>query len=503
MGEQQAYQALTSLLGDRTYRLNNLYAIKNEHGEKTQFQMNWAQADFYSNIWYFNVILKARQLGFTTFILLYFLDACLFNRDHAAGVIAHTREDAEDLFKNKVKFAYDNLPDWLRAELPATQDSARKLEFANGSSITVGTSLRSGTYQKLLVSEYGKISARYPEKAKEIKTGALNTVHAGQQIFVESTAEGQHGEFFDLTEIARKLEDAGKVLTPLDPKFHFYPWYRHPGYVLESENISVDLETQDYFAKLAARGVSLKPSQKAWYVKKAAIQQELMRREFPSFPEEAFESSLEGAFYTKEMALVRRNKQICYVPWEPSQPVYTFWDIGLNDHMAIWFFQHIGNQYRFIRYFEATNEGWGFYANYLKSLGYSYEAHYWPHDGNKRILGAEVVTSKQSAQALGIAPIKIVERTNDVIADVRNFCKPALIRSWFDEQNCAVGIRHLDSYRKEWDERLGTWKEKPRHDDSSDCADAFRTFAMGYTGRRNEFHKFSDEFADMEYDYFK
>ena len=80
-------------IGNQYWRLNNLYKILDADGNKITLRMNGAQKDFYSNLWYYNVILKARQLGFTTFIMIYFLDSCLFNSNHGAGVIAHTRED--------------------------------------------------------------------------------------------------------------------------------------------------------------------------------------------------------------------------------------------------------------------------------------------------------------------------------------------------------------------------------------------------------------------------
>lgn len=498
--KSQKADYLKKRLKSQVWRLNHLYYIKDDTGKKILFKLNWAQKHLYNNMWYFNVILKARQLGFTTFTLIYFLDSCLFKANHSAGVIAHTREDAEDLFKNKVKFAYDNLPEWVQHVAPATQDSARKLEFHNGSSITVGTSLRSGTYQKLLVSEYGKIAARYPDKAKEIKTGALNTVHVGQQIFIESTAEGNQGEFFEVCERARKLKETGKDLTRMDPRFHFYPWYKHPGYVLndeECQNTSINTQMDEYFEAL---GVPLTPGQKAFYVKKEEQQGEEMKREFPSTPAESFEQSMEGAFYTKQMTLVRKNNQICHVPHEPSKPVYTFWDIGLNDDTCIWFFQQTGLEYRFIDYHEANGEGWDYYANVLQSKGYVYTEHVWPHDGNHRIIGKNIQTSKEMGQEVGIRPIRIVPRTTSVIDDIRNYCKPVLPRCFFDEARCSVGIKHLDNYRKAWDDRNGQWKDKPLHDEASHCADAFRTFAVGYRDRQEEFKAYDNRTYLVESD---
>jgi len=303
MARPSEIRRLGEMMQSQSWRLCNLYYIIDKRGSRIKFVPNFAQADLYNNRHNFNVILKARQLGMSTFLMILALDECLFRDNYSAGVIAHTREDSENLFKNKVKFAYDNLPDFIKEEKRATSDSARKLEFSNGSSITVGTSLRGGTFQFLHVSEYGKISARYPEKAVEIKTGALNTIHGNQSIFIESTAEGNSGEFYELCQRALRLEAEGVELTELDPKLHFYPWYKDPSYVMEA-NVSVTDAQNKYFNGL---GVQLSPEQKVWYVKKSEQQGEHMKREFPSTAEEAFEQSMEGAIYQREMQAVREN----------------------------------------------------------------------------------------------------------------------------------------------------------------------------------------------------
>lgn len=158
-------QEVKEKLSDPWWRLTNLYYIKDKHGKKIKFNPNWAQKFLYNNMWFMCVILKARQLGMTTFIQIFMLDRCLFNSNVAAGVIAHNREDAEDFFDKKIKFAYDQLPEAIRNERKATSDSAKMLAFSNGSSIRVGTSLRSGTYQYLHISEFCKICALRPDRA--------------------------------------------------------------------------------------------------------------------------------------------------------------------------------------------------------------------------------------------------------------------------------------------------------------------------------------------------
>jgi hypothetical protein len=101
------------------------------------------------------------------------------------------------------------LPEPFRKVRAAENDSAESLRFNNGSSIRVGVSLRSGTLQRLHVSEYGKLCAKYPDRAEEVKTGAFNTVAVGQNITVESTAEGRAGEFHDMVKKARQTEERG------------------------------------------------------------------------------------------------------------------------------------------------------------------------------------------------------------------------------------------------------------------------------------------------------
>lgn len=481
--------------GDTKWRINNLYKIIDSHGQKIDFKLNQSQEKFFDKLHFFNVILKARQLGFSTFILIYILDSCIFNPNKSAGVIAQGLTEAEDLFKNKVKFAYDNLPKWLRDKVQATVSNARHLEFSNGSSISVGTSLRGGTFQLLHVSEYGKIAARQPEKALEIKTGALNTVHAGQQIFVESTAEGQQGEFYELVERARKLKESGTKLTSLDPKLHFFPWYENPNYILNAD-VSIDREMQEYFNNLP---VKLTTQQKQWYVKKKEQQGEYMKREYPSAPLEAFEQSMEGSIYLSEMSLVRKYGNIKYIPHEPSKPVYTFWDLGKggSDYTSIWFFQHIGNEYRFIDYHESHNNGWGEYAKILSEKPYVYKEHSLPHDATTVIAGRDLTNAKKELEHFGVRPIRVIPRTNSLWSDIKIDCRGVLPRCSFDKTNCSIGIKHLDNYRKEWDDKLGVWKDKPRHDESSHAADAFRTFAVGYRGRSEEFINYNDKVTEF------
>ena len=288
-------QILTAQFADWRWRLNNLYWIVDKAGKRVLFHENAAQIKFLDEMWYLNCVLKSRQRGFSTVIQLIMLDACMFNPDIACGTIAHTREDAEVIFATKAKFPYDNLPEGLRHENPAVQDSARHLSFRNNSSLGVGTSMRSQTLQYLHVSEFGKICARYPEKAKEVKTGAFNTVAPGQMMFVESTAEGDEGDFAELCKESRA--NHGRKLSKLQFRFHFAPWWEDPDCTLPPHSVPVSATTQERLDKLAEQGISLEADQIAWYAAKHAVMRGDMYREYPSTPEEAFEAGEPGDYY--------------------------------------------------------------------------------------------------------------------------------------------------------------------------------------------------------------
>lgn len=483
MTDEEAKREAERRYGNRRYRLNHLYWIKDKAGNRVKFRFNWAQELLYRGLWYFSLVLKARQLGITTFICLYFLDACLFNPDTHAGIIAHNREDAEEFFNNKIKYAYDNLPDEVKADLPALTDTVRQLRFANGSSIRVGTSMRSGTLQFLHVSEFGKVCAKYPDKAQEIVTGALNTVQAGQCVFIESTAEGRHGYFFEYCKAAQDADKLGKKLTELDFKFFFFPWWKHPDYVLDPDGVVITREDRDYFEQLRQQhGIELTSEQKAWYVKKKETQGEEMKREYPSTPDEAFEASIRGAYYAIQMAKIREQKRICRVPIESGVPVNVAWDLGMDDQTCLWFHQRVGPENRLIDYYENNGEGLAHYVKVMQNKGYLYGEQFLPHDVAVRELGSGK-SRQDRLEELGVKNITVVSgdlRIEDGIEAVRNF----LPTCWFDEERCSQGIAALDSYRKEWDDKIGGFRDRPFHDWASHPADALRMLAVGFSQRQ-------------------
>ncbi len=268
------------LLRDRFWRLNNLYFITDKQGKKVRFRMTQEQVDYFQGMHTRNIILKARQLGFTTLVCIVQLDAALFEAAKCA-LIAHTLNDAKRLFREKVKYAYDHLPKEIKAANPARNDAAGELVFSKGGSLYVSTSFRGGTLRYLHVSEFGKICAKFPHKAREIVTGAFEAVAAECFVTIESTAEGRAGYFFDYSQSAEKQQLAGVPLGLLDWKFFFFSWWRNPLYWLDPTGVVIPDRLTKYFDDLNAKhGIVTNPGQRAWYSAKEKTLGDDMKREY-------------------------------------------------------------------------------------------------------------------------------------------------------------------------------------------------------------------------------
>ena len=471
-------------LADPHWRIENLYSLITDDGVEMKFTPNDEQREFYSNLWFRNLVLKARQLGFTTLIDIIALDQTLFNENFTAVIICDSIPNAEKIFRNKVRRVYDKLPELVKQLCPIKRETTSELIFANGSSISVTTSARSGTVNFLHVSEMGKLARKYPEKAREIVTGSFEAVPLNGIIIVESTAEGNSGWFHDSCMAAHKAQLANQHETELDWRLHFYPWWKKGAYSLDPHGVTITDGDVRYFSMVEEKtGTKLSPEQRAWWVKKRQTLTDDMKREYPATVEEAFEQSIDGMIYGKEFLALRALGRIGRVPFRKGIVVNTFWDLGVNDINAIWMHQRFGATNRFVRYFWASNEGMGYYWTLLQRWAEEHQAvwgkHYLPHDGDARIQGYEVMTRKEILEEAGARNVEIVKRIPDIRTGIE-LVKRALPDCEFDEDGCADGLKALESYSREWDDKRQTWASHPRHDWASNGADAFRQFAQAF-----------------------
>lgn len=191
----------------------------------------------------------------------------------------------------------------------------------------------------------------------------------------------------------------------------------------------------------------------------------------------SFEAAIQGAYYAQEMKTAKTENRITSVPYDPATSVITSFDLGIGDSTAIWFAQFVGQEIHLIDYYENSGVGLDHYAKILHEKGYHYEAHILPHDVRVKELGTGK-SRLETLDSLGIYNIEIAPRLS--IDDGIQATRSLLNRCWFDQEKCERGIEALLQYRREFDEKLKSWRGRPLHDWTSHGADSFRYLAVGY-----------------------
>lgn len=193
-----------------------------------------------------------------------------------------------------------------------------------------------------------------------------------------------------------------------------------------------------------------------------------------------FTVPIAGAYYAELLSRAYGDGRVGNVPHETRVTVDTWWDLGINDRMSIWFTQSIGQEVRVIDYYENSGQGFPHYIGKLQEKGYVYGIHTAPHDIEVRELTSGK-SRRDTAEALGIrfqvAPKLPIHEGIDAVRGL-------FPKLWFDGKKCRDGLNALKNYRKQYDEKRKTYLNQPYHDWSSNGADAFRTLATGIDFKR-------------------
>lgn len=238
------------------------------------------------------IILKARQEGFSTLIAaLYFLDTVNNNNTHTM-IIAHDAEGAERLFGMFHTF-YENLPPGKK--LTTKYSSKTELYFADiNSRITVGTAGskqnlgRSGTFNNVHASE-----AAFWPNGSEIIAGLFETVPMDGNIFIETTANGMGNFFYSLYHKAMEEDSAFSA--------RFFPWFMLEEYQLAAPTNFQVSEEENRVQQL----YNLTDDQIFWRRLKEKTLGDKFEQEYPSNVEEAFLLSGQGFFSSEALQRVQ------------------------------------------------------------------------------------------------------------------------------------------------------------------------------------------------------
>lgn len=86
-------------------------------------------------------------------------------------------------------------------------------------------------------------------------------------------------------------------------------------------------------------------------------------------------------------------------------------------------------------------------------------------------------STKEMLEDLGLRNIEIVPVISDINTGI-NMTRAEFASAYFDEERCKLGFKHLENYKKRWNERDGRWSDEPLKDHASEGAGAFRQWAQ-------------------------
>lgn len=242
-----------------------------------------------------------------------------------------------------------------------------------------------------------------------------------------------------------------------------------------------DDETYQRFVKSPPPGAIVQKinwSDNPWFPEVLRLEKDSLKEKDPDAYLTVWEGhckqTLDGAVYASELRAATEGNRICRVPYDPTKPVHTFWDLGWADNTSIWFAQAVGFEFRLIDYLQDSQKPLGHYLQKLQERGYVYGTDWLPHDAQ-----AKQMASGRSVEELMRAAgrtVRIVPRLS--LADGINAARTVFSKCWFDETKTADGLQCLRHYRYELDEDKKTFKRTPLHDWASHGSDAFRYFAI-------------------------
>jgi phage terminase large subunit len=192
-------------------------------------------------------------------------------------------------------------------------------------------------------------------------------------------------------------------------------------------------------------------------------------------------TDVSGAIFQSELRAMDEGGRVCSVPYDPTLPVYTAWDLGYGDPTAIWFVQRYDGRLNFIDYYSAREKTLADHVIALQAKGYIYGEDHLPHDAVDSIIHRRLMGSGDKSMSIQVllanAGRKVVISPKLLKAESLNAARTIFPLCRFDQDKCAEGLQSLRHYQ--WD-RMTTEKgqRKPQHDWASHAADAFMTAAV-------------------------
>ncbi len=337
-------------------------------------------------------------------------------------------------FKQAKSIAWDYMKQFT-AKIPNTKfnETELRVDLPNGSRITLlgaenSDGLRGIYLDGCVIDEYANIDGKL---FAEIIRPALSD-RKGYCVFI-GTPAGMNNNFYDLYQHANGAED----------------WFNYKAKA--SDTKIVDPEELEKAKEVMGEKKYMQEFECDWI------------------------ANIEGAIYGEEVAKIEDKNQIARVPYDPTLPVSTAWDLGVADHSSIIFFQQKGTGVQIIDYHEERGHGLPHYIQLLEEKPYIYKDHFAPHDIDVQEFG-NGKTRREIAYQLGVR-FKVVPKLP--VEEGIHAVTMLLPRCWIDTDHCKNLIDALRHYHRKYIDKNRMFRSKPVHDWSSHACDAMRYLAVG------------------------
>lgn len=177
-----------------------------------------------------------------------------------------------------------------------------------------------------------------------------------------------------------------------------------------------------------------------------------------------------GAIYRHEMEDIYMDNRVRDVPYDPSLPVHTVWDLGWNDAMTISMVQRGPQDVRIIDYIEDSHRTLDWYVARLEQRPYRWGIDFLPHDGRTKNFQTGKSTQQQ-LQGMGRRNVQVLS-----MMDVEEGIKGARMlfpRVFIDQTKAARLLECLKRYQRRV-HQITHEPMEPLHDEFSHGADNFR-----------------------------
>ena len=189
----------------------------------------------------------------------------------------------------------------------------------------------------------------------------------------------------------------------------------------------------------------------------------------------SFEAALKGAIYGLEMERAAQEGRIIHREADPALPIDVCTDLGYADDTVLVFFQQAPGGIFVHEVYSNNEQDWDHYLDEMDVR--EVRDVYLPHDARAKNLQTGRSIVEQTIKR-GYRPRIVPDhKLRDGIASVRKL----LPYVYWNQPLCSGAIEAMKSYRREWDDNLMCYRDRPVHDWSSHIADAIRYLAVVFT----------------------